>query len=178
MKKLNLKIITLTLLISFSWIILPACEDNKTETLLRFHIRANSTSTADQAVKLKVRDKVLELLDREVESLTSISQAKKEIAKRQDKIKETADKVLAENGFNYRASIRITREYFPSRMYGDTVIESGIYDAVIIELGDGDGQNWWCVIYPPLCYVEAQAGNGFKYKSKLKELIDKYFGSN
>lgn len=176
MKKITFLIVITALLISC--LSLGGCGQSSSEAapILRFHVRAQSNSEVDQAVKLKVRDKVLSYLDGELADVDSFEKAKKEIEKRKPEIKKIADEVLKENGFDYTATVRVGNEYFPTRMYGETVVESGYYDAVIIELGSGEGDNWWCVLYPPLCYVEAQAEGAFKYKSKLKELIEKYFG--
>lgn len=153
-----------------------ACGQTKQKpAMLRFHVRANSNSAEDQAVKLKVRDAVLDWLEPELEAVTDIQTAKNEISRREKHIKAIADRILLEQGFSYKAKVRVDNEHFPTRMYGETVIESGYYDALIIELGSGTGDNWWCVLYPPLCYVEAEGNGDFRYKSKIKELIDKYF---
>ncbi len=136
--------------------------------LLRLHIRANSNSQTDQSVKLKVRDAVNEYICANVHKST-FDEAYADIETRLNELTELADKVLRENGFDYGATARLTNEYFPSRKYEDAVVPEGYYDALIIELGAADGDNWWCVIYPPLCY-----GEGFKYKSFFAEL----FGSS
>lgn len=168
----------IVLLILFFGIFFCACGENNSDErqLLRLHIRANSNSDIDQAVKLKVRDSVVAYLESELISIDDFELAKKEINKRKSEIKRIADKTLADNGFSYTASVSLNNEFFPTRMYESVVVESGYYDALIIQLGAGAGDNWWCVIYPPLCYVEATYGSGFRYKSKIKELIDLYFG--
>jgi stage II sporulation protein R len=170
------KIFIIVFFVVFS-INLLACGENKSDEseLLRLHIRADSNSEADQAVKLKVRDKVVAYLDAELGEIDDFDTAKREISKRGSKIKSICDSVLQQNGFSYRATVSVRNEFFPTRMYETLVVESGYYDALIIELGSGKGDNWWCVIYPPLCYVEATYGSGFRYKSKIKELIEKYF---
>ncbi|MDR2634585.1 MAG: stage II sporulation protein R, partial [Clostridiales bacterium] len=93
-----------------------------------------------------------------------------------NEIKTVADGALRENGFKYGATARLAREEFPKRQYLDYTFESGVYDALIVELGTGEGDNWWCVAFPPLCFIEAEDADDFRYKSKIKELIDKYFG--
>ena len=80
------------------------------------------------------------------------------------------------NGFNYVSNIKINNEYFPTRTYANTTLESGYYDAVIIELGEAEGDNWWCVMYPPLCFVNKNENNmQIKYKSKIWEWINSLF---
>ncbi len=171
------KTVCIILILVFS-ILFCACAKNTNDErqLLRLHIRANSNSLVDQQVKLKVRDIVVSYLDTQLGHLDSYEKVKKEITKLLPQIQSKANKVLAECNMDYKAKAKLDNQYFPTRMYEDLVVESGYYDALIIELGSGQGDNWWCVIYPPLCYVEVQFGSGFRYKSKIKELIDKYFG--
>ena len=94
-----------------------------------------------------------------------------------EEVEFVADCVLLNNGFNYSSNAKIKNEYFPSRSYDGQVFPADYYDALIIELGTGAGDNWWCVAYPPLCFVGDDCdGNTIKYQSKLLELINKYFG--
>ncbi|MCH5163336.1 MAG: stage II sporulation protein R [Clostridiales bacterium] len=134
--------------------------------LLRLHIRANSNSSADQGVKLKVRDSVNAYIEKNVHKDT-FEEAYADIGERLNAISRIAVEVLKANGFSYGARAYLSNEYFPSRQYADTVVEEGYYDALIIELGEAKGDNWWCVIYPPLCYGE---GDG-RYKSFFAELF-------
>lgn len=167
-----ISLITVIILSIFSC----ACVDNKSVSereLLRLHIRADSNDSVDQSVKLKVRDDIVAYLCDENKDVTTFEQAYEKISGQLDALKAIADKRLKREGMNYVASVKLTNEYFPTRSYGDVVLESGYYDALIINLGSGKGDNWWCVIYPPLCYLGATSD--FKYKSKFKELIDKYF---
>lgn len=135
--------------------------------LLRLHIRANSNSTADQEVKLKVRDAVNAYIERNVKKST-FREAYADIGARLSEINDVAARELSRYGFTYGASTKLCNEYFPTRRYGDTVVRDGFYDALIIELGDGAGDNWWCVVYPPLCYGEEER---FEYKSFFAELF-------
>ena len=87
------------------------------------------------------------------------------------------DDILSDNGFSYTSKVSLNEEYFPTRAYGEYVLESNFYDAIIVELGEAIGDNWWCVVYPPLCFVEAKQldTNNIVYKSKLLEIIRKFF---
>lgn len=143
--------------------------------LIRIHIRAESNSETDQAVKLKVRDRICEYLECELDGIEDFQSAYAGIEKRLGELTKLADGVLEKEGFSYKARARMSNEFFPTRSYEGIVVESGYYDALIIELGAGKGDNWWCVIYPPLCYLEVNGAGGFRYKSKIKELWDKYF---
>ncbi len=141
---------------------------------LRVHIRANSNSETDQAVKYKVRDAIVEFLTPTVAACETKKEAMKAIGSELSAISGVADKVLRENGFFYGAKAGLRQEEFPTRVYEGATLEAGVYDALIVELGSGDGDNWWCVVYPPLCFT---AGNGnIVYKSKISEIIKKFFG--
>lgn len=133
--------------------------------LLRLHIRANSNSVEDQSVKLKVRDAVNEHIAEKVDK-TTFAEAYRQIGEMLDELGEIAVGVLEENGFSYGAEAKLVNEYFPTRQYGSYVVPDGNYDALIIELGKAEGDNWWCVVYPPLCY-----GDKFEYKSFFAELF-------
>ncbi len=147
--------------------IFSGCKDNNTYDgeLLRLHIRANSNDALDQAVKLRVRDEVNAYITDNIDK-SSFDAAYREIGKRLDALSAIATRVLRANGFSYTARAKLTNEYFPSRMYRDVTVPEGYYDALVIELGDGKGDNWWCVVYPPLCY-----GENFRYKSILAEIF-------
>lgn len=144
--------------------------------LLRLHVRANSNSDADQSVKLAVRDGIVRLLERELDGVETFDEAYAIVGGLTDALTAEAERVLREEGFTYGARVRVNNEFFPTRAYGEAVVEAGYYDALIVELGSGKGDNWWCVIYPPLCFVRSTAGDGFAYKSKIAELWKKYFG--
>ena len=89
-----------------------------------------------------------------------------------DIVIEKCIKLLRGKGFNYSVNIKINNEYFPSRTYENTTLESGYYDAVIVELGAAVGDNWWCVMYPPLCFVNKNENNmQITFKSKIKEWL-------
>lgn len=142
------------------------CGDNVYDgELLRLHIRANSNSEVDRAVKLKVRDAVNAYISANIKKNT-FDEAYREIGDALDTLSDVANGVLKANGFTYGARAKLTNEYFPSRMYADVTVPEGYYDALIIELGEARGDNWWCVIYPPLCY-----GEHFRYKSFFVELF-------
>ena len=80
---------------------------------------------------------------------------------------------LVAKGFTYKAKVSIKQEYFPTRIYDDLTLDAGYYDAIIVELGKAEGDNWWCVVYPPLCFA-APRGKNVIYKSKILEIIEKF----
>ena len=150
-----------------------ALSENNTRTeYLRIHIRANSNDYIDQSVKYKVKQAVVEYLTPFIAECKTFSDAENLLTDNLDGIEEVADRVLEENGFSYTSDAGVKNERFPTRKYGGLVLESGFYDALIINLGSGSGDNWWCVVYPPLCFTE---GNGnYVYKSKISEIINDF----
>ncbi|MCQ2398996.1 MAG: stage II sporulation protein R [Clostridia bacterium] len=153
-------------------------EFSKTESFdpddyLRIHIRADSDSSADQSVKYSVKEAVTEYLTVFVAEADSKEKSLRVIGNNLREIERVADGVLSANGFSYRAKARLARENFPTRTYGDITLDAGEYDALIIDLGSGKGANWWCVVYPPLCFV--QSGSSVVYKSKITEIINSFF---
>ena len=147
------------------------------EDVVRIHIRANSNDENDQNVKLKVRDKVIEFITPKLVECENSKDVKDVLTDNLSYIENVANGVLELNGFKYGSRARVDNEYFPSRSYEGKVFPADYYDALILELGSGKGDNWWCVAYPPLCFVGEDLGNNtIKYESKLLELINKFWG--
>lgn len=142
---------------------------------LRIHIRANSNSDLDQNVKYKIKEGVVNFLTPFLANCTTKEKAIQTIENNKEQIINVANTTLKENGFNYKANIKINNEYFPVRSYNDLTLNSGFYDAVIVELGKAQGDNWWCVVYPPLCFTNFEYGKNVIYKSKILEIINNFF---
>lgn len=140
---------------------------------LRIHVRANSNEQIDQDVKYKVKDEIVKFITPYAAECTDKQAAMKIIGGILGEIEEVANKVLAENGFDYKSRASVRTEEFPTRVYGDTTLEAGLYDALIVELGSGTGDNWWCVIYPPLCFTAGTAQ--VQYRSAIFDIINKFF---
>lgn len=161
-KKLNF-IFILTILV-FIYIALlsfnysKAVSSNLSDSVFRLHIIANSDSSEDQELKLKVRDNIINYMN----TLTSSSSDKKDVISmvnnHLDSFKEIALNTIKENGYNYDVNIEIGNFNFPTKTYGDISFPAGNYDALKIEIGDAIGQNWWCVLFPPLCFVNSSTG--------------------
>ena len=124
------------------------------DKLLRYHVVANSDSEEDQEVKLKVKEAVLEELSGKLEAVKDAKEAASVVEDNRENILAVANKVLNEEGFTYTATMRVDEEYFPAKIYGDLTLPPGDYDALVIELGEGEGKNWWCVLFPTLCFIE------------------------
>jgi stage II sporulation protein R len=143
---------------------------------LRIHIRANDNSQAGQAVKYAVKEKVADLLTPALASASTKRLAMETVESCLEAIKLLCEQALLENGFDYGASVSLKREHFPLRSYGEFVFEGGYYDALIIVLGEGRGDNWWCMVYPPLCFIGAEGEGDGKvvYRSKILEIIESF----
>lgn len=146
---------------------------NAQNAYLRIHIRADSNDEKAQSVKYRVRDKVVEYLTPLVANYATKTQALQGVASHLEEIAEVATKTLQTQGFSYGASAELTKESFPTRIYGDFTLPAGEYSALILRLGSGQGDNWWCVVYPPLCFA-APTGQNVIYKSKIKEIIKNF----
>lgn len=140
---------------------------------LRLHVRANSNSEEDQAVKYLVRDALVEWLTPLVAEAESKEEALLLVENNLDEAERIAEAVLLQNGFFYGATAKLTEEEFPTRVYEGTTLPAGVYDAFILELGEGKGDNWWCVVYPPLCFAGGE--QNIVYKSKILEIIRSFF---
>lgn len=154
------------------------------EQVLRLHVIANSDSAEDQKVKLLVRDAIVDLFTSELSQMNGITQALEYAKNNMDLIQKTADEILKREGFDYRSKIEVSQSLFPEKKYGDITFPAGIYTAVRVTLGEGKGQNWWCVLYPPLCFLNVKTDkissqentedtNTIKIKWKLSEWFNK-----
>lgn len=132
--------------------------DDVKDTLIRFHVIANSDSKEDQELKLKVRDEVIKYLYPLLEKSESIEESRSIINNNEEKVLEIALKVVSENGYDYKVESTLSRENFPEKAYGSVVLPQGNYEAYRIVIGSGQGQNWWCVMFPPLCFIDVTKG--------------------
>lgn len=148
-------------------------EMNLENEYLRIHIRADDNSSSAQSVKYFVRDKVVQYLTPLVANYTTQQQAIDGVCAHLPKIEQIATNALYQKGFSYGATAKLTVESFPTRVYDGYVLPAGEYAALILCLGRGTGDNWWCVVYPPLCF-SAPTGSNVIYKSKIKEIIDNF----
>lgn len=124
--------------------------------VLRFHVLANSDSPKDQAVKLQVRDGVLEWLEEELteEEMGDLSLMEKKIGQLLPQIQSLADRIVKENGMDYETRAQLGESLFPRKTYGNCTFPAGPYTALRLLLGKAEGQNWWCVLFPRLCFLD------------------------
>lgn len=140
---------------------------------LRIHVRANSNSEIDQQVKYEVKDEVVAFITPYVAECVTKDKAIEVMRSLLPEIEEVCEDALIARGYNYGARADIRAESFPTRVYNDVTLEAGVYDALIVELGTGEGDNWWCVIYPPLCFTSASCD--VEYRSIIYDIIEKFF---
>lgn len=164
-------IISLTAL-GFSGIWQSGAQTTDGGAYLRIHIRADSNDPQAQAVKYTVRDEVVEYLTPLVAEYETKAEAMNGVAQNLNAIAAVATQTLQRKGFSYTATAELTVENFPTRVYADHTLPAGEYSALIIRLGSGSGDNWWCVVYPPLCFAATNAD--VVYKSKIKEIIENF----
>ena len=138
------------------------------EGLIRFHVVANSDSEQDQAVKLRVRDAVLESIQEDLKQVGNIDQARDYLQENLPKIQSVAEQTLQSLGVDAGAVVSLTKEAFDTREYDTFRLPAGIYEALRITIGEGEGKNWWCVTFPTLClsatedgFRETSVGAGF-----------------
>lgn len=128
------------------------------DSVFRLHVIANSNSDEDQNLKYIVRDKVIEYMS----SISQNASSKEEVIKiakaNLDKIQAIASQTIRENGYTYSVNVEVGNFSFPSKRYGDITLPPGYYDALRIKIGKAEGQNWWCVMFPPLCFVDVTSG--------------------
>ena len=151
----------------------PAATPSAQTQYLRIHVRANSNSESDQQVKYEVKDEVVAFITPYVAECVTKQAAMDIMQGILPEIEQVCTRALAKRGYSYGARASVRSESFPTRVYGDTTLEAGVYDALIIELGSGTGDNWWCVIYPPLCFTSATAD--VHYRSLIYDIINKFF---
>lgn len=141
------------------------------EKYLRIHIRANSNDEYDQKIKYQVKEEIVSYLTPLVSECNDYQSAISMLKREKLALEKVANGVLQKNGYDYQSKVAVREELFPTRVYGDFTLEEGYYDALIVELGKAKGDNWWCVVYPPLCFTGT---NQITYKSKIIEIINNY----
>ncbi len=131
------------------------------DNTLRLHVLANSDSESDQALKLLVRDAVVEKADGLAEGCYEFSEAYETYLKNLDTFKEAAEEVIKKEGYDYTVNVTLDKEYYPERQYEEVRLPAGRYTSLKVNIGESKGQNWWCVLFPPLCVEASKAEEEF-----------------
>ncbi|MGL5506802.1 MAG: stage II sporulation protein R [Paraclostridium sp.] len=169
MKKIKVRIILLSLLLTS----IVACSgiyiygemkdvekvsEGYKDKLIRFHVLANSDSDEDQELKLKVRDEIIKYLQPMLKESKSLEQSEEIIISESDNLKLIGENIIRENGYNYEVEVKLEYNNFPAKQYSNIVLPAGEYKALRILIGEAEGKNWWCVMFPPLCFVDENNG--------------------
>lgn len=128
--------------------------DEVKNKLIRFHVIANSDTEEDQNLKLKVKNKVIDYLYPYLNASQSLEESRNIIKYKMDEVKKLAEEVIKDNNYSYGVKTELSRENFPEKSYGKITLPQGNYEAFRIIIGTGQGKNWWCVMFPPLCFVD------------------------
>jgi len=163
-KVFNIKNLLILFILLISYVILSAyiyserISADLAKNVVRLHVIANSDSNYDQQIKLKVRDSVLKYMEENSKGINSANKAKRFICENLGNIENIACTVLQSYGLSYEAKAYFGKFAFPTKVYGDVTLPSGEYQSLRVVLGNGTGKNWWCVMFPPLCFVDASTG--------------------
>jgi len=141
--------------------------------VLRLHVLANSDSAEDQALKLKVKSAIVDALTPIMSDTTAKAEACDWVSAHMTELNAVATSVIAAEGYTYPVTVACETVWFPDKTYGDMTFPCGYYDALRVCIGDADGQNWWCVLYPPLCFIDLTHGVvPDESKEKLETVLD------
>ena len=165
--KINIKKITLISILLLLFILyftvcassyVSAVSSDLEKSVFRLHVIANSNSDEDQNLKYIVRDKLIEYMNSISMNINSKEEVIKIATEHLDDFYTIANKTIKEQGFDYEVKVNIGNYSFPTKTYGDISLPAGFYDALKVEIGEAKGQNWWCVMFPPLCFVDVSSG--------------------
>lgn len=135
-----------------------AISTDLSNAVFRLHVIANSDTNEDQELKLKIRDSLLNYMNKICSNCTTKEEAISIAIQNKDEFQKIAEQTILENGYNYPVKININNFYFPTKNYGDISLPAGMYDALRVEIGEAKGKNWWCVMFPSLCFVDISSG--------------------
>lgn len=171
--KVKATIILIFLLMLYTFICalsyVQAVSSNISSNVFRLHVIANSDNNEDQNLKYLVRDSLLEYMKEISNGISTKEEAISLVNDNLDKFKEIALNTIRENGFYYDVNISVGNFYFPTKYYGDISLPAGMYDALKVEIGEAKGQNWWCVMFPSLCFIDVTSGI---VEDESKELLE------
>lgn len=132
--------------------------DELSSKLIRFHVIANSDLEDDQALKVKVKDNIINYIFPKLKDSKSIEESRDILSENNKQILNIASNTIKDNGYNYSVTSTLDRENFPEKSYGNITLPQGEYEAYRVIIGSGQGKNWWCVMFPPLCFVDVTKG--------------------
>ena len=142
---------------------------------IRVRVIANSNDDYDQQIKYEVKDIVEDDMYNILSGVKDLNEARNKINSNLSNVENDIDSYLKNNNYNLDFNINFGYNYFPKKEFKGITYKEGYYESVVVTLGEGKGDNWWCVLFPPLCLIEAEESSDVEYTSLVKEIIDKYF---
>lgn len=140
--------------------------------VFRLHVIANSDTEKDQELKLKVKTRIVEYLKEILGEDAGLEETKEAVLTHLTEIEQEAENLIEEQGFDYPVEVVVEKTYFPEKTYGDCTFPAGEYEALKVKIGSAKGQNWWCVLYPSLCFLDDTYGIVTEEKKEdLKEVL-------
>lgn len=173
MKKLYVLSVIIFILLNILSIYAQGEREKIADNVLRLHVVGESNSESDQSLKIKVRDEILLKYGKVLSSVKDKNEAIIRAQALKEEMIKAAEKVLRENGSEAEISLDIERCRFPLKVYGNIRLPGGKYDAVNIKIGEAKGENWWCVMYPPLCFEFCSEG---KMTEESLDILKKSLG--
>lgn len=140
--------------------------------MVRFRVIPNSNSSKDILIKEQVVNELSTLLFKDA---NDINETRNNVVNNLDKINNSIDKIFNENNYNLKYKVKYGMNYFPSKEYNDIRFEAGNYESLVVEIGEAKGNNYWCILYPPLCMVDYEKDTKIEYKSKIMEILSNLF---
>ena len=145
---------------------------NLSGDMVRFRVIPNSNSSIDILIKEKVVNELSTLLFKDS---NDINETRNNVVNSLDKVNSSIDKVFNENNYNLKYKVKYGMNYFPRKEYNNIEFEAGEYESLVVEIGEAKGNNYWCILYPPLCMVDYEKDEKIEYKSKIYEVLSKWF---
>lgn len=145
---------------------------------IRLRIIANSNSVYDQYIKIKVKEQLEKELSNDLKNSSTIDNSRKLINNNINNYKEIINDTLDELNYDMDYEINYGQNYFPKKTYKGVIYEEGYYESLLVTLGSGEGDNWWCVLFPPICTLEVEENEEIEYKFYIQEVFEKYFPKN
>lgn len=157
----NIILFTLPLLLLVSMLFLSPQRKNGAplaDQIIRLHVLANSDSDEDQKLKLELKEEIISKMSHQLSQAATSDEIRTYITENRDELQRFSEDFIKQKGYDYPITLQLAECYFPTKVYGDLVFPCGEYEALKIIIGKGNGKNWWCVLYPPLCFVDVTNG--------------------
>lgn len=169
------KIISIILIIVISFYCIKVVANKIPEDAIRIRVVANSDSEYDQKIKQKVSNLLKSEMYYLLKDVNDVKKARQIINDNLNKIDNNIYSLLKKENYNLGYTINYGENYFPEKNYKGITYSEGYYESILVTLGSGEGENWWCVLFPPFCLIEAEESDEVEYKFFLQELIEKIF---